>query len=90
MQRMIPVDKLARPEDHILVPAQRMRNARIEQGLAAARCATEFTHTKYPDVQPDMLIGPSRRFPGFQVSKRAPSKISPFERMSAKPLDLKC
>ena len=36
MQRMISVDKLARPEDHILVPAQRMRNARTEQGLAAA------------------------------------------------------
>ena len=36
MQRMISVDKLARPEDHILVPANRMRNARTEQGLAAA------------------------------------------------------
>src|ERR1700719_1071606 len=34
MQRMIPVDKLARPEDHILLPAQRVRNARTEQGLA--------------------------------------------------------
>ena len=26
MQRMIPVDKLARPEDHILLPATRTRN----------------------------------------------------------------
>src|ERR1700687_1404413 len=34
MQRMIAVDKLARPEDHILLPAQRVRNARTEQGLA--------------------------------------------------------
>src|SRR5271156_156558 len=33
MQRMISVDKLARPEDHILVPANRMRNARTDQGL---------------------------------------------------------
>jgi len=33
MQRMIPVDKLARPEDHILVPAERLRRARVEQGL---------------------------------------------------------
>ncbi len=33
MQRMIPVDKLARPEDHILLPAQRLRKARGEQGL---------------------------------------------------------
>jgi uncharacterized ferritin-like protein (DUF455 family) len=31
---MIAVDKLARPEDHILLPAQRVRNARTEQGLA--------------------------------------------------------
>src|SRR6266403_6299991 len=36
MQRMIPVDRLARPEDHILLPAQRVRNARTEQGLAAS------------------------------------------------------
>jgi len=34
MQRMIPVDKLARPEDHILLPATRTRNARTEQGLS--------------------------------------------------------
>src|SRR6266478_4610267 len=34
MQRMIAVDRLARPEDHILLPAQRVRNARTEQGLA--------------------------------------------------------
>jgi uncharacterized ferritin-like protein (DUF455 family) len=33
MQRMIPVDKLARPEDHILLPAERLRHARVEQGL---------------------------------------------------------
>ena len=33
MQRMIAVDKLARPEDHILVPAERSRKARVEQGL---------------------------------------------------------
>jgi uncharacterized ferritin-like protein (DUF455 family) len=31
---MIPVDKLARPEDHILLPATRTRNARSEQGLS--------------------------------------------------------
>jgi uncharacterized ferritin-like protein (DUF455 family) len=30
---MIAVDKLARPEDHILVPAERARRARTEQGL---------------------------------------------------------
>ncbi len=35
MQRMIPVDKLARPAHHILLPAERLRNARIEQGLTA-------------------------------------------------------
>src|ERR1700691_4149928 len=34
MQRMIPVDKLARPEDHILLPANRTRTARSEQGLS--------------------------------------------------------
>jgi len=34
MERMIPVDKLARPEDHILVPSQRLRAARAEQGLS--------------------------------------------------------
>ena len=34
MQRMIPVDKLARPEDHILLPANRTRHARSEQGLS--------------------------------------------------------
>src|SRR5271156_5574950 len=34
MQRMISVDKLARPEDHILLPANRTRNARSEQGLS--------------------------------------------------------
>ena len=34
MQRMIPVDKLARPEDHILIPSQRLRAARAEQGLS--------------------------------------------------------
>ncbi len=33
MERMIAVDKLARPEDHILVPAERSRRARTEQGL---------------------------------------------------------
>ena len=35
MQRMIAVDKLARPEDQILVPAERSRRARVEQGLDA-------------------------------------------------------
>ena len=35
MQRMIPVDRLARPEDHILLPATRTRNARTEQGSVA-------------------------------------------------------
>jgi uncharacterized ferritin-like protein (DUF455 family) len=34
MQRMIPVDKLARPANHILMPAQKSRQARAEQGLA--------------------------------------------------------
>ncbi len=33
MERMIPVDRLARPEDHILVPVERLRQARIEQGM---------------------------------------------------------
>ena len=33
MQRMISVDKLARPADHILLPAERMRHARADQGL---------------------------------------------------------
>jgi uncharacterized ferritin-like protein (DUF455 family) len=34
MQRLIAVDKLARPEDHILVPLERLRQARIDQGLS--------------------------------------------------------
>jgi uncharacterized ferritin-like protein (DUF455 family) len=33
MERMIAVDKLARPEDHILLRSDRVRNARSEQGL---------------------------------------------------------
>ena len=32
MQRMISVDKLARPADHILLPAERMRHARARPG----------------------------------------------------------
>ena len=35
MQKMIPVDKLARPENHILVPLERMFQARLDQGLSA-------------------------------------------------------
>jgi len=34
MQRMISVDKLARPENHILLPVQKSRAVRAEQGLA--------------------------------------------------------
>jgi uncharacterized ferritin-like protein (DUF455 family) len=34
MQRMIPVDKLAREESHVLVPAERLRHSRVEQGMA--------------------------------------------------------
>ncbi|HZO81010.1 MAG TPA: DUF455 family protein [Candidatus Binataceae bacterium] len=34
MQRMIPVDRLARPDNHILVPVDRIREARIDQGLS--------------------------------------------------------
>jgi uncharacterized ferritin-like protein (DUF455 family) len=33
MDKMIPVDRLARPEDHILVPLDKIREARLEQGL---------------------------------------------------------
>jgi uncharacterized ferritin-like protein (DUF455 family) len=33
MQRLIPVDKLARPEDHILVPLESIQQARLDQGL---------------------------------------------------------
>ena len=33
MDKMIPVDRLARPEDHILVPLEKIREARLEQGL---------------------------------------------------------
>src|SRR6266481_4615261 len=35
MQKMIPVDKLARPDNHILVPLERMFQARLDQGLSA-------------------------------------------------------
>ena len=41
MQRMIPVDKLARPEDHVLLPFTSIRRARVEQGLAPGN-ATPF------------------------------------------------
>src|SRR5260370_34194439 len=34
MQKMSPVDKLARPENHILVSLERIRRAREDQGLA--------------------------------------------------------
>lgn len=34
MEKMIPVDKLARPADHILVPMERIQLARRQQGLA--------------------------------------------------------
>lgn len=34
MQRMIPVDKLARPENHILAPLDRIFQARVDQGLS--------------------------------------------------------
>ena len=33
MQRFLPVDKLARPENYILVSLDRMRQARVDQGL---------------------------------------------------------
>jgi len=35
MQKMIAVDRLARPDEHILVPVERIREARIDQGLLA-------------------------------------------------------
>jgi uncharacterized ferritin-like protein (DUF455 family) len=35
MQKMIAVDRLARPDEHILVPVERIREARIDQGLMA-------------------------------------------------------
>jgi hypothetical protein len=35
MQKMIAVDRLARPDQHILVPIERIREARIDQGLLA-------------------------------------------------------
>src|SRR5580658_106232 len=35
MQRMIPVDKLARPDNHILTPLERLFQARLDQGLSA-------------------------------------------------------
>jgi uncharacterized ferritin-like protein (DUF455 family) len=34
MQRMIPVDRLARPENHILAPLDRIFQARVDQGLS--------------------------------------------------------
>jgi uncharacterized ferritin-like protein (DUF455 family) len=34
MQKMIPVDRLARPANHILVPLERIFQARIDQGLS--------------------------------------------------------
>ena len=33
MEKMISVDKLARPEDHVLVPLDKIREARLEQKL---------------------------------------------------------
>jgi hypothetical protein len=35
MQKMIAVDRLARPDEHILVPVERIREARIDQALLA-------------------------------------------------------
>src|SRR6202049_5001900 len=35
MQKMIAVDRLARPDEHIMVPVERIREARIDQGLLA-------------------------------------------------------
>jgi len=34
MQRMIPVDKLARPENHVMAPLERIFQARVDQGLS--------------------------------------------------------
>ena len=34
MQRMIPVDKLARPDNHIMAPMDRILQARVDQGLS--------------------------------------------------------
>src|SRR5260370_8675263 len=36
MQKMIPVDKLARPDDRIMVSRARVLQARIDKGLASA------------------------------------------------------
>jgi uncharacterized ferritin-like protein (DUF455 family) len=34
MQRMIPVDRLARPENHVMAPLDRIFQARVDQGLS--------------------------------------------------------
>jgi uncharacterized ferritin-like protein (DUF455 family) len=43
MEKCIPVDKLARPEGHILVSMEKMRRARVDQGL------TPFNAMPYED-----------------------------------------
>src|SRR5260370_292671 len=44
MQKMIPVDKLARPDNHILVPLERMFQARLDQGLSATNAMPHEPH----------------------------------------------
>ncbi len=34
MERMIAVDKLARPDNHILAPLERLFQARVDQGFS--------------------------------------------------------
>ena len=53
MERCIPVDKLARPEDYILVSLDKMREARTDQGL------TPFNAMPYEEDflrEPDELL----------------------------------
>jgi len=52
MQRMIPVDKLARPENHILLKFGSIRRARVDQGLGPGN-ATPFE----PDFLKSRLHG---------------------------------
>ena len=52
MEKFIPVDKLARPESHILVSLDKMRQARLDQGL------TPFNAMPYEE---DFLKGAAAR-----------------------------
>ena len=79
MERMIPVDKLARPEDHILLPANRTRNARSEQGLSPGNAMPyedDFLKSRHArDLR--------RRIPGDGSGRAARSTIFPTRRGSS-------